>query len=182
MKSLLNTVDILLGHFARGFTVVFLYIVISLIAVTSLLLIPFSFFEYDAGLSDLDLVELGLFILLIAAVWRFYNRCFNLKWTKWRAIKRFVFVVAFAELLYMFFYAVYLIIELADQGVLGVEILDRHADFESFLSSLVIIAAIYAGTPLPPFYLNKEKQPKEEAGDTFSDGTSEKSESASLVG
>ena len=182
MKSFLNTVDILLGHFACGFTVVFLYIVLSLIAISSLLLIPFSFFEYDAGLSDLDLVELGLFILLTAVIWRFYNRCINLKWSKWAAIKRFVFVVAFAELLYMFFYAIYLILELAEQGVLGVEILDRHDDFESFLSMLVIIAAIYAGTPLPPFYLKKDKQSKEKAEDAFSAGTPEKSESASVVG
>lgn len=156
MKSVFNTVDILFGHFARGFIIVFLYLALSLIAAFNLISIPLYFFEYDAGLSDLDLSEVGLFIIFLATVWRFFARCFALNWTKWKALKRFVFVIAFAELFCSLFFTLYLIIELIDQGVLGVAILDKYADIQAFLSIFITIIAIYASTPLPNFYKNKD--------------------------
>jgi hypothetical protein len=156
MKSVFNTVDILFGHFAHGFIIVFLYLALSLIAAFNLVSIPLYFFEYDAGLSDLDLSEVGLFIIFAASVWRFFARCFALNWTKWKTLKRFVFVIAFTELFCAFFISFYLIIELIDQGVLGVAILDKYADIQSFLSIFITIIAIYASTPLPNFYKSKD--------------------------
>lgn len=169
MKPLLNTLDIILGHFVRGLITFFLYVFIGLLATASLLIIPISFFEYNSGIADLDLAEIGLFILLLATVWRFYNRCQHVALTWWQGLKRFALAVAFAELIYTFiyFYIVYFVI--SEQGEIGVAFFERNTDLEIFTSVLFSIVAIYAATPLPSLVKDKEPELIDAPQSSFND-------------
>ncbi|OEG73864.1 hypothetical protein BEL05_15550 [Shewanella colwelliana] len=59
MKSILNTIDILLGHLAAGIMTFLLYLSLGAIATLFLITIPVGFLEYRSGINDLDLAEIG---------------------------------------------------------------------------------------------------------------------------
>ena len=158
MKHLLNTLDIIFGHFARGLTICFLYLFFGASAIVSLLFIPISFFEYNSGVADLDLSEIGLFILLLATLWRFYIRCQQVNLTWWQGLKRLALTISFAKLIYIFIYFCILYIGIIKQGEIGVEFLERFSDFKIFTFILLNIIAIYAATPLP--VLVKDDEPE----------------------
>ncbi len=156
MKSILNTIDIILGHLAAGVMTFLLYLSLGIVAALSLIAIPASFFEYGSGINELDLAEIGSLTLLCLVIWRFYRRGTQSNWTWWQMIRRFVFAVSTVVLLASFIELVAMSMELTEKGLLKAEFLYRYKEIETFASSLIIILTIYAATPLSPFY--KETQ------------------------
>ncbi|MEC4726805.1 hypothetical protein HWQ46_14720 [Shewanella sp. D64] len=156
MKSILNTIDIILGHLAAGIMTFLLYLSLGIVAALSLIAIPASFFEYGTGINELDLTEIGSLALLCLVVWRFYRRGTQLNWTWWQMIRRFVFAVSTVVLLASFIELIAMWMELTEKGRLEAEFLYRYEEIETFASCLLFILTIYAATPLSPFY--KETQ------------------------
>jgi hypothetical protein len=156
MKSMLNTLDILLGHLAAGIMTFLLYLSLGAVAIFSLIGIPFFFFEETAGISELDVMELGLLIMLVGVIWRFYRRGSQLYWTWWQMIRRFVFAISSVILLFTLVVHLAMLIELTEKGRLEIEFINRYEEFESFMLALCINLAIYAATPLPKLWQKKE--------------------------
>lgn len=187
MKSFLNTLDIFLGHMIAGLLTFFLYIALFLIATVWLLIIPYYFFEGAAGLSELDVMELGGLVLLGLVIWRFFKRCRQLNWRWWQMTRRFVFVVAIMGLiLYMLSY-VSLFLELKEKGYLEVSFINIYAEADVFFNAAFTVLAIYAGAPLPALWQKQKAEqldssaPDESTSETIlSDVSSDENSSASL--
>jgi hypothetical protein len=164
MKSILKTLDTILGHIVAGVLTLFLYIALFLTAIVELLYIPYSFFEGAAGLSELDALELGILVLLGLVIWRFFRRGRQLNWGWWQMTRRFVFVVAIMGLILTMVSYVVLILELTEKGYLEVSFINRYAEADDFLNAAFIVLAIYAGAPLPALW---QKQKAEQLGSSY---------------
>ena len=152
MKSVLNTIDIILGHFAAGIMTFLLYLSLGIITALSLIAIPASFFEYSSGINELDLAEIGSLVLLCLVIWRFYRRATQINWTRWQMTRRFVFAVSTVVLLASFIELIAMWMGLYEKGLLKAGFLFRNEEIETFALYLLIILTIYAATPLLPFY------------------------------
>jgi hypothetical protein len=156
MKSMLNTLDILLGHLAAGIMAFLLYLSLGAVAILSLISIPIDFFEYGAGISELDLAEIGVFTCLCIVIWRFYRRGSQLHWTWWQMLRRFVYAVSSMALLTLFIGFFVVLMELMDKGWVEIEFISRYEEVGTYVSSLLIILTIYAAAPLPKLWQQKE--------------------------
>jgi hypothetical protein len=156
MKSVLNTIDIILGHLAAGVMTFLLYLSLGIIAALSLIAIPASFFEYGTGINELDLVEIGSLALLCLVIWRFFSRGMSVKWSIWQLFRRFVHAVAINALIVAFILFSLLLIGLIATGKIELSALYKLDEIAMLTSSLIMIVSIYAATPLSLFY--KETQ------------------------
>lgn len=160
MKSILNTLDILLGHLAAGIMTFLLYLSLGSITVFCLVAIPFEFLEESNSISELDAMELGLFILLAGVIWRFYRRSSQLQWSWWQKQRRFVYAVSSMVLLISFIELVAVWGEVMDKGRLEIEFFNSYEEVGNYVSSLLIIIAIYASAPLPKLWPKKSAAEK----------------------
>jgi hypothetical protein len=156
MKSILNTLDILLGHLAAGVMTFLLYLSLGVVAILTVISIPIEFFEYGTGISELDLAEIVIFTCLCIVIWRFYCRGSLLYWTWWQMLRRFVFTVSSMALLLSFIALSVIWVEFSDNGRLDVEFFTTVDKFDTYISSLLIIWVIYAAAPLPKLWQQKE--------------------------
>lgn len=152
MKSMLNTLDILVGHLAAGIMTFLLYLGFGCIAALSLIAIPADFFEYGFGIDELDLTEMGSVVLFGLVTWRFFSRGRSQQWSKWQLIRRFIFVVAITSLIVTFILFFILVAAIIINGTVELSSLYTFDKFTTLLSNLIMIAAIYAAAPLAPFY------------------------------
>lgn len=152
MKSMLNTLDILLGHLAAGIMTFLLYLSFGFIAALSLIAIPAAFFEYGFGIDELDLTEMGSVVLFGLVTWRFFSRGRSQQWSKWQLIRRFIFVVAITSLIVTFILFFILVAAIIINGTVELSSLYTFDKFTTLLSNLIMIAAIYAAAPLALFY------------------------------
>ncbi|MCL1095919.1 hypothetical protein [Shewanella kaireitica] len=174
MKSILNTIDILLGHLAAGIMTFLLYLSLGAIATLFLITIPVGFLEYRSGINDLDLAEIGSLALLCLVVWRFFSRGLSLQWSRWQLVRRFIHAVAINGLIVAFILSFLLVVRLVTKGEVELSSLYKLHEITTFASSLIMIVTIYAAAPLSPFYkdahdikLSAEKS----ASEADSDGT-----------
>ncbi|WP_028112880.1 hypothetical protein [Ferrimonas kyonanensis] len=156
MKSILNTLDVLLGHLVAGGMTLVLYFCLAVVAIVSLVAIPGTFFEYASGISDLDLSEIGVLLLLGLVTWRFFSRGKSQYWTPWQLICRFVHVVAVSVMVMAFILFGVMVRVLWMQGTLQLSDFARAQELVTFAANLIIIITVYAATPLPPVF-NKGK-------------------------
>ncbi|WP_445776777.1 hypothetical protein [Shewanella sp.] len=155
MKSILNTLDIFLGHLANGIMTFLLYLSFGAVAMLFLISIPIDFFEYGLGMSELDLTEIGIFTCLCIVIWRFYRRGSQLYWTKWQMLRRFVFTVSSMALFLSFIALSAIWVEVSERGRLDVEFFTTVDKFDTYIFSLLIILVIYAAAPLPKLWQKK---------------------------
>ncbi|MGI2040587.1 hypothetical protein ACRN9Z_21325 [Shewanella frigidimarina] len=155
MKSILNTLDIFLGHLAAGVMAFLLYVSFGAVAMLFLISIPIDFFEYGLGMSELDLTEIGIFTCLCIVIWRFYRRGSQLYWTKWQMLRRFVFTVSSMALFLSFIALSAIWVEVSEKGRLDVEFFTTVDKFDTYVFSLLIILVIYAAAPLPKLWQKK---------------------------
>ena len=149
MRAILNTVDILLGYLIASTMNILMQFILLLVAVFTLLMFPYAFLEDAVGISELDVIEIGLLATFLLVIWRFFKRGRQLCWSWWRLTRRFVFVVAVTFLVLSLIEYLIILIELFDKGSIGVDFMNRHNDLTVFLATIVILLAIYAGAPLP---------------------------------
>lgn len=155
MNSLLNILDMLLGKFLSAIIYGLMCVILFTIAAVSLFSIPIIFFEDTFAISELDIIEIGMVITLIATIWRFFKRGRMLQLSWWKLIKRLVFVLAITGLIAALIEYLALILELEEKGRVGSEFLNVNSDLINFYESIAVILAIYAGTPLPEIW-NKQ--------------------------
>ncbi|MGI2169229.1 hypothetical protein ACROAE_03360 [Shewanella sp. MF05960] len=183
MKSILNTLDIFMGHLAAGVMTFLLYISFGCIAGLSLIAIPAAFFEYGFGIDELDLTEIGSVVLFGLVTWRFFRRGSLQQWSKWQLIRRFICVVAITSLIVTFILFFMFVAVIITKGTIELSSLYRFDEFITLLSNLIMIAAIYAAAPLAPFYNSAHEKnstvttstekltPEDEAGSADSQST-----------
>lgn len=152
MKSILNTLDILLGHLAAWIMTFLLYISFGAIAVIYLIFIPFSFFEYGVNINELDLTEVSIFALLLLVIWRFFRRGISQKWSYWQLVRRFVYTVTVNALIVISCLFFMLISMLVTAGKVELSALYNIDETTNFVSSLMMLISIYAAAPLSPFF------------------------------
>lgn len=152
MKSILNTLDILLGHLTAGIMTFLLYLSLGAVAALSLIAIPVGFLEYRTGINDLDLAEIGSLALLCLVIWRFFSRGMSLKWSRWQLARRFVHAVAINALIVAFILFSLLVVGLVTKGEVELSSLYKLHEVTTFSLSLIMIVTIYASAPLSPFY------------------------------
>ncbi|WP_434953184.1 hypothetical protein ACRWQL_09100 [Shewanella sp. HL-SH4] len=155
MKSILNTLDIFLGHLTAGVMTFLLYLSLGVVAILTVISIPIEFFEYGTGISELDLAEIVIFTCLCIVIWRFYRRGSQLYWTRWQMLRRFVFTVSSMALLLSFIALSVIRVEFSVNGRLDVEFFTTVNKFDTYISSLLIILVIYAAAPLPKLWQKK---------------------------
>ncbi|KPH96231.1 hypothetical protein AMS58_01305 [Pseudoalteromonas porphyrae] len=157
MKSLLSTVDNLLVHFAAGIMSFILNSIYGFVTVIGLLFIPFSFFEYSVSLAELDIIEIGSFIILVAVIWRFITRSYRLKVGLKESLKRFASSIASVYLILYSCCYMFVVTEITTQGSIGIEYLNHTSESIRFALVLMTIFAVYAATPLIDFLEHTEK-------------------------
>ncbi|WP_285163248.1 hypothetical protein [Shewanella goraebulensis] len=160
MKSILNVLDILLGHIAAGIMTFLLYLSLGVVAIFSLVSIPIDFFEYGAGISELDLAEIGLISCLCIVIWRFYRRGNQLNWTKWQMLRRFVFTVSSMALLLSSLALIGIWDEVSNKGRLELEFFTTVDKFDTYIFSILVILVIYAAAPLPKLWQKEKTEDK----------------------
>uniref|UniRef100_UPI00404741C6 hypothetical protein n=1 Tax=Rheinheimera sp. TaxID=1869214 RepID=UPI00404741C6 len=161
MKSILNTLDIFLGHLAAGIMRTSLYLLLFIVALFTLLSIPVVYLEETLGLSELDAIEIGVSVILGLVIWRFFKRGRQLCLSWWQLTRRFVFVLAITGLITILIEYLVLIFELTDKGTLGMEFINRHSDLNDFIATVFVVLAIYAGAPLPTLWNKKASEVSE---------------------
>jgi len=157
MKSLLSTIDNLLVHFAAGIMSFLLNSIYGLVTVIGLLFIPFSFFEYSLSLAELDIIEVGSFMILAAVIWRFITRSYSLNLGLKEPLKRFAFSIASVYLI--LFSGCYFVVfaEISSKGFIGIEYLNHTSESIRFALVLMTIVAVYAATPLVDLLKHTDK-------------------------
>ena len=158
MKSILNTLDIFLGHLVAGVLTLLLYLTLFLTTIAYLFFIPYGFFEGAAGLSELDALEVGILALLGLVIWRFFKRGRQLGWRWWQMTRRFVFAVAIMGLIIGIIEYIVIMTELTEKGSLELEYISGYAEVEAFVNSVLIVLTIYAGAPLPRLMQKKKSE------------------------
>ncbi|WP_076543072.1 hypothetical protein [Shewanella sp. UCD-KL21] len=123
------------------------YAFIALIGMTSIVLFPFSFFEYSEGLADLDLLEISLIALFFGALWRFVKKTRDCGESYWAATKKICILLTLASLFlgfieYCFFYFL-----LQEQGNLTFAYFENSNDWILLFNSVVLIVTLYGLVP-----------------------------------
>lgn len=156
MKLFLNHLDIWLGRLVVALMLPLLYLSFLALSLLMLYVISVSIFEYGAGFSDVDRLEILLMSLLILASYRLFYRGRQQHWSYWRLLKRFFFATATVTLMDTFVFNVIISMLLRENGKVLMNDLHQFTDTHLFISGAILVLALYAAAPLPPLFKGKQ--------------------------
>lgn len=156
MKSVLNTLDILLGHLLAFIMNLFLYLILFIAAVIALFTVPTLIFEGSLSLSELDIAEIGIVVSLFLVSWRFFKRGRQLSISRWQLTRRFVFVSAITMLIVkaIEYYSVFNVVSKSD--TVGLNHFNQNSEAFGLFATIMIILAVYAAAPLPKLWNRRQ--------------------------
>nr|WP_067297735.1 hypothetical protein [Marinobacterium profundum] len=165
MKNILNFFDGIFGRIASWALKAVLYCSLGLITLFQLWLVPVDTFEYDEGLSDLDLTELAILLLLPLVIWRYVWRCRQQSWGWWSLLRQLGFVIGTFALLSETFWTLFAVIQGQPAG-------SDFLEYQQLLRSawvpvehLILIFCIYGAAPLPKLRGEQLTKPAPEAAE-----------------
>ena len=156
MKSILNTLDILLGHIVAFIMNLFLHFSLFIAAVIALFTVPSMMFEGNLSLSELDLAEIGMVVSLGLVSWRFFTRGRQLCISRWQLIRRFVFVTALTLLTVTAIEYSVISNVVSKRGGVGQGDFNQLSDAFGLFATIMIILAVYAAAPLPALWSKRQ--------------------------
>jgi len=158
MKLFLNQLDIWLGRLVAALMYPLLYLIFLALSLLMFVGIGADIFEYDAGLSDVDRLEMLLLSLLLLASFRMFYRGRQQHWSYWRLLKRFFFVTGTVALINSLVFSLMISGLLIEQGEVRVNILYQYEDANFFITGAILVLALYAAAPLPPLFKAKQAE------------------------
>ncbi|GGO77590.1 hypothetical protein GCM10011348_07490 [Marinobacterium nitratireducens] len=162
MTHILNFLDGIFGRAASWSLTAVLYLSLGLLALLCLGLTPYEIFEYGEGVSDLDLSELAILIVLPLVIWRYIWRCRQQGWSWWVLMRQLGFVVAIFALLSAEFWTLFAVIEGQPAGSDFMEHMELLRSPWIPLENLLLILCIYGAAPLPKLTAERLTKPEPE--------------------
>lgn len=156
MKSILNTIDILLGHLLAFIMNIFLHLILFIVAVIALLTVPNMIFEGSLSLNELDFAEVAIVVSLGLVSWRFFKRGRQLCISWWQLTRRFVFVLAITLLVVKAFEYALVFDVVSKNGAVGRGHFNEQSDVFGLFATILIILAVYAAAPLPTLWNRRQ--------------------------
>lgn len=155
MKLFLNHFDIWLGRLVAALMLPLLYLCLFALSVLIFYGLGIRIFEYDAGLSDVDRLEMLLLSLLLLTSYRLFWRGRQQGWSYWRLSKRFFFVTGVVTLVDVLAFTIIVVVLLNKEGEVQANFLYQYHDAQLFFSGVLLVLALYAAGPLPRLFKDK---------------------------